>query len=389
MYFPNCSLILIVLLIVLNFTHCLRTIRTNLNPGCKEDTSCKNSIDTVNLIHSTSREDDLTLNFLSTTVNKYPEFLIVPNKQVTIGWYSLLMSYNFGTLSLTDKPENAIDILITEWPVPSNFVRGDIKWTRLSTNCGPQECQTETEGFYDDQRSVTFKTRISSTEFSAKNLQIGPDTMLIEFIMNNFTRLEISKSEFRLSLFNFARKKIELDRVDDYERMQLKDEEESFFANSSFFQWMTSASAIKDGVEIRRIHLHDADVTTSTNSEYRRLASGIFKEGVPLRTIRISFDDPDIDVNFQDEMYDSVSWSFTIGLGQAPEAFSPQPSSSPMISRSTLIGLIGAAIFVLIVATIIGGIIIVQRRGSFGVSDVSYKYIVSRSSLLDQKTQDP
>lgn len=151
---------------------------------------------------------------------------------------------------------------------------------------------------------------------------------------------------------------------------------------------MTSVSAVKDGVEVRKIPLHDADIGPSKDTEYQRLELGIFKSGMPRRSIRISLDDPPSDVNFQDELYDSATWSFVIGLGQAPKVLSPQPSSSQLISRSTLIGLIGAALFVLIVAAIVGGIIVVQKRGSFGVSDVSYKYIVSRSSLLDSKAAE-
>lgn len=233
MYLSNCSLILFVLFIVPYSTHCARVIRTYLNPGCKENSNCKNSIKTINLIHSASQEDDLTLNFLSTTVHKFPEFLIVPDKQVTINWYNLLMSYQDETLSLNTKPENAIDILIKEWPAPTNFNQKGIRWTNLMTNCGTQECETETQGFYNEYRSISIKTHISSTEFSGKNLQIGPDTMLIEISMNNFTRLEISRSDFKLSLFTFERKEIKLDRIDDYERMQLKDEEVS---NPDFVQ---------------------------------------------------------------------------------------------------------------------------------------------------------
>ncbi|XP_074604153.1 uncharacterized protein LOC141857526 [Brevipalpus obovatus] len=374
--------VLFILLFVFDFVGCSRIIRTKLNPGCKETYACRRIIDSVNLVHSTSQEDDLTLNFLSTTVYNYPELLIFPDKEVTIEWENLLKNRNLKTLSLSKPPKNAIGILLKEWPTPQNIKYKEKEWTRLWTNCIARECITETESFFDDQRSIMMQTHISSEQFNTENLLIGPYSMLIKIVLKNFKRSEISKEVFSLDLFNFDRQHIDLDRLDEYERMQLKDEEESFFANSSFFQWMTSASAIKDGVEIRKIHFHDADITTSSFSKYYRLSSGIFPNGTPLRSMKISFDDPDTDVNFVDETYDSVTWSFVIGLGQVPEVLSPQPSSSELISRSTLIGLSGAALFVLIVAAIIGGLIIVQRKKSSSLPNISYKYMVSGTELL-------
>lgn len=229
MYFLLYLIIFSIILSTLNSAFCVRTIQTKINPGCWENSLCKKNIYSLNLIHSTSQENDSILNFMSTTVHQSPEFVIFPDNQVTIDWGNLLFFNDFKTLHLKEKPENAIGFILKEWPTPRNFVKRDAKWAIVSIKFDSRECKTVIEGPFDKQRSVVVQTQIDSTEFCAENLQIGPHSMLIKITMEGFNRSEISEKFFELYLYNFARKQIKLDRTDKYELMQLKDEEVSTY----------------------------------------------------------------------------------------------------------------------------------------------------------------